>query len=58
MATANQLNAGVDALRKFADDMIVKDVPSFVQNTAKGYVTDALLLSAVKAVTTAVEAAK
>lgn len=58
MANTAQLNAGVDAARKFAFRLIEEKAPSFFQASAKGYVTDALLLQAVEVIVNAVEATK
>jgi hypothetical protein len=51
--TTAQLNAGVDAARKFAFAEIRAKVPAFFASEADGYVTDAELLAAVKAIVTA-----
>jgi hypothetical protein len=58
MANPVQLNAGVDAARKFAFRLIEQEAPSLIQASAKGYVTDALLLQAVEVIVNAVEATK
>ena len=55
MATTAQLNAGVDALRQFAFDIIKQKVPGFMQAEADAYVTNDELLAAVKVVAAAVE---
>ena len=55
MATTSQLNAGVDALRAFALDIIRQKVPGFMQSQADAYVTNDELLAAVKVVASAIE---
>jgi hypothetical protein len=55
MATTSQLNAGVDALRAFAFEIIKQKVPGFMQAQADAYVTNDELLAAVKVVASAIE---
>lgn len=57
MATVAQLNAMVDAARKYAFNEIKEKVPSFFQSEAEDYVSDTELLAAVKVLATAYEKA-